>query len=89
MIAADVVQTPNDGQQLEPMPDKMAGLPQDLGRVGAVLTDNGCFSEDNVNACAAAGIKPVVATGREAYLPGSTSVLPRRQRRRATPCRLR
>ena len=31
--------------------------------------DNGYFSEGNVNACAAAGINPVIAMGREAHHP--------------------
>ncbi len=69
VIAADVTQAPNDKQQLEPMLDKIAGLPKDLGKVGKLLADNGYFSEGNVNACAAAGIEPVIATGREAHHP--------------------
>ena len=67
VIAADVVQAPNDKQQLEPMLDKIADLPQALGKVGELLADNGYFSEGNVNACAAAGINPVIAMGREAH----------------------
>jgi transposase len=69
VIAADVVQAPNDKQQLEPMLDKIAELPDALGKVGELLADNGYFSEGNVNACAAAGIDPVIATGREAHHP--------------------
>ena len=69
VIAADVVQAPNDKQQLEPMLDKIADLPDALGKVGALLADNGYFSEGNVNACAAAGIDPVIAMGREAHHP--------------------
>jgi transposase len=67
VIAADVVQAPNDKQQLEPMLDKIADLPDALGKVGELLADNGYFSEGNVNACAAAGIDPVIAMGREAH----------------------
>ncbi len=69
VIAADVVQAPNDKQQLEPMLDKIADLPEELGKVGELLADNGYFSEGNVNACAAAGIDPVIAMGREAHHP--------------------
>ncbi len=69
VIAADVVQAPNDKQQLEPMLGKIANLPAALGKVGALLADNGYFSEGNVNACAAAGIDPVIAMGREAHHP--------------------
>jgi transposase len=70
VVAADVVQAPNDKQQLEPMLGKLANLPGELGKVDDLLADVGYFSEANVNACAAAGIEPVIAMGREAhYLP--------------------
>ena len=69
VVAADVVQAPNDKQQVEPMLEKIADLPDALGEVGALLADNGYFSEANVNACAAAGIDPAIATGREAHHP--------------------
>jgi len=69
VIAADVTQAPNDKQQLEPMLDKIADLPDALGKVGELLADNGYFSEGNVNACAAAGIDPVIAMGCEAHHP--------------------
>jgi hypothetical protein len=68
-IAADVVQAPNDKPQVEPMLGKIAELPDELGDVGELLADSGYFSEDNVNACAAAGIEPVIAMGREAHHP--------------------
>jgi transposase len=69
VIAANVVQAPNDKQQLEPMLGKLAVLPDELGNVEALLADNGYFSESNVNACASAGIDPVIAMGREAHHP--------------------
>ena len=69
VVAADVVQAPNDKQQVQPMLGKIAELPAELGKVGELLADNGYFSEANVNACAAAGIEPVIAIGREAQHP--------------------
>ena len=69
VIAADVVQAPNDKQQLEPMLAEIAALPDELGKVEELLADTGYVSEANVNACAAAGIAPVIATGREAHHP--------------------
>jgi len=69
VVAADVVQAPNDKQQLEPMLGKIADLPDELGEVGELLADNGYFSEGNVQACAAAGIEPVIAMGRETHHP--------------------
>jgi transposase len=69
VIVAEVVQAPNDKQQLAPMLDKIAALPQVLGKVNELLADNGYFSESNVNACTAVGIEPVIAMGREAHYP--------------------
>jgi hypothetical protein len=69
VVAADVVQAPNDKQQVAPMLGKIAELPAELGKVGELLADNGYFSEGNVNACAAAGIEPIIAMGREAHHP--------------------
>jgi hypothetical protein len=84
VVAIDVVQAPNDKQQLEPIwrfgtfrcrernaeiLDKLAELPAELGKVDELLADNGYYSEGNVNACAAAGIEPVIAMGREAHRP--------------------
>ena len=69
VVATDVAQAPNDKQQLEPMLGKLAELPGELGKVGDLLAGNGYYSESNVNACAAAGIEPVIAMGREAHHP--------------------
>jgi transposase len=69
VVAADVVQAPNDKQQIEPMLDKVGELPAELGKVDELLADTGYFSEANVNACAAAAITPVIAMGREAHHP--------------------
>src|SRR4051812_25318897 len=67
VVAIDVVQPPNDKQRLEPMLGKIAQLPGELGKLSDLLADTGYFSEGNVNACAAAGIEPVIAMGREAH----------------------
>jgi transposase len=69
VVAADVTQATNDKQQVEPMLGKLAGLADTLGKVEDLLADAGYFSEANVNACDAAGIEPVIATGREAHHP--------------------
>ena len=69
VIAVDVVQAPNDKQQLAPMLGRIADLSDEFGKAEALLADNGYFSESNVNACAAAGIDPVIAMGREAHHP--------------------
>src|SRR5882757_5019508 len=69
VVAADVVQAPNDKQQLEPMLGKLAELPGELGKADTLLADTGYFSAANVAACEAAGIEPVIAMGREAHHP--------------------
>jgi transposase len=70
VVAADVVQAPNDKQQLAPMLGKLAALPADLGKPETLLADTGYFSAANVTACGAAGIAPLIALGREAHHPG-------------------
>jgi transposase len=69
VVAAEVVQAPNDKQQLAPMVDKITALPQDVGRPETLLADSGYFSGANVDACANAGIKPLIAKGRQAHYP--------------------
>jgi len=69
VVVADVVQAPNDKQQLQPMLDQVSALPETLGKADVLLADNGYFSEANVEACAAAGIDPLIAMGREPHHP--------------------
>jgi hypothetical protein len=69
VVAADVVQAPNDKRQLSPMLDKLAALPEDLGQPETLLADTGYFSAANVEACQTAGIAPLIALGREAHHP--------------------
>ena len=69
VVAGDVVQAPNDKQQLEPMLAKTAALPEELGKASNMLADNGYFSEANVKACAAAGIEPLIAMNRDSHHP--------------------
>jgi transposase len=69
VVANDVVQAPNDKQQLEPMLAKTKALPKELGKAGTLLGDNGYFSEANVKACEAAKIEPLLAMGRDSHHP--------------------
>ena len=69
VVATNVVQAPNDKQQLEPMLDKIARLPEELGEVENLLADNGYFSASNVTACEAAGVEPLIAMGRQPHHP--------------------
>src|SRR5471032_1048232 len=69
VVIADVVQAPNDKQQVQPMLEALAALPEALGEPETLLADTGYFSEANVNACAAAGIDPLIAQGRQSHYP--------------------
>jgi transposase len=69
VVAADVVQAPNDKRQLAPMLDKLAALPEDLGQPETLLADTGYFSAANVETCQTAGIAPLIAPGREGHHP--------------------
>ena len=69
VVATDVVQAANDKRQVEPMLGQLAALPERLGQVGTLLADTGYFSEANVQACAAAGIDPLLAMGRQPHHP--------------------
>ena len=69
VIAADVVQAPNDKQQIEPMLNQIGALSDSLGKAERLLADTGYFSAANVAACEAAGIAPLIAMGRQPHHP--------------------
>ena len=69
VVAAQVVQAPNDKQQIEPMLKRSAALPADLGKPDTLLADSGYFSEANVALCAAAQVDPMIAQGRQPHYP--------------------
>jgi transposase len=69
VVTADVVQAPNDKQQIEPTLEKLDALPDALGDVENLLADTGYFSAANVDACEKAGVKPVIAMGRQPHHP--------------------
>ncbi|MGH8605062.1 MAG: transposase, partial [Gammaproteobacteria bacterium] len=65
MVCQHVSQQPNDKQDLVPALDPLARLPEELGQVKTASADTGYSSEDNVIACAKAGVVPYSAGGRE------------------------
>ena len=69
VVAIDVTQAANDKQQIEPMLKVLAELPEELGSVDHLLSDNGYFSAANVNSCVQAKIEPLLAAGRDAHHP--------------------
>jgi len=67
VVAIEVAQAANDKQQLQPMLNKVAALPDALGKADTLLADNGYFSAANVAACAEAEVAPVIAMGRQPH----------------------
>jgi transposase len=69
VVAVDVVQAPNDKQQIEPTLETLDALPEELGDVEHLLADTGYFSGVNVEACEKSGVEPVIAMGRQPHHP--------------------
>ena len=69
VVATNIAQVATDKQQVEPMLEALAGLPEVLGRVEHLLADNGYFSAANVEHCGQAKIEPLLAAGRDAHHP--------------------
>jgi transposase len=69
VLATGVVQASNDKPPLQPMLSKIEALPDELGKVTALLADTGYFSAANVSACAEAEIEPLIAMGRQPHYP--------------------
>ena len=69
VVATDLAQVATDKQQLEPMLEVLASLPEELGRVAQLLADNGYFSAANVATCVAAEIEPLLDAGRDPHHP--------------------
>ena len=69
VVAIDMAQVATDKQQVEPMLEALAGLPEALGSVEHLLADNGYFSAANVNSCVEAKIEPLLAAGRDPHHP--------------------
>lgn len=67
VVGTEVTQAANDKEQIAPMLEKLQELPEELGEVERLLTDSGYLSEKNVEACAAAGIEPLIALKRERH----------------------
>ena len=69
VVAIDLAQVATDKQQVEPMLEVLAGLPEQLGRIEHLLADNGYFSAANVERCVQAKIEPLLAAGRDGHHP--------------------
>ncbi len=69
IVATSMAQVATDKQQVEPMLKVIAQLPEELGSVEHLLTDNGYFSAGNVASCEEANIEPLFAAGRDKHHP--------------------
>jgi transposase len=67
IVTSHVTQQTNDKRELEPAIANLAALPEELGTVDAVITDNGFYSEANVGACEKYKITPYLAFGRDQH----------------------
>jgi transposase len=67
VVATHLTQAANDKQQVEPVLAKLQNLPDALGAPSALLADTGYFSADNVQACEASKIEPLIAMGRQPH----------------------
>ena len=69
VVATVMAQVATDKQQVEPILKVLAELPEELGSVEHLLTDNGYYSAANVEHCVAAKIEPLLAVGRDGHHP--------------------
>ena len=69
-MATNVVNTPVDAKQVEPMLERLAQLPPELGTPDKLLGDAGFFSAANVEHCERRGIVPYIVRRRDQhYVP--------------------
>lgn len=67
VIATTLTQATNDKQQVEPMLEQLAALPEALGTAHTLLADNGYFSQANIEACVVQQMTPLIALGRDSH----------------------
>jgi transposase len=70
VVAEAVTHATNDKEQVVPMLEQLAALPQSLGQVDQLLADTGFFSSKNVVACEEAGIEALIAVARDEHHAG-------------------
>lgn len=70
ILATGVTQATNDKQQVVPMLKTLAAQTATNGKVTCLIGDTGFFSEENMKACEAENIEPLIAVAREQHHPG-------------------
>jgi hypothetical protein len=87
IVCQHVSQQPNDKQELVPALDKLAHLPEELGKVETASTDTGYFSEDNVRLVNKPIVFPLLPVDVSRIIRRSKNAWPVYRRRRRTPIR--
>lgn len=67
IVTSHVTQQTNDKREVAPALENLAALPEELGTVDAIITDNGFYSEANVGVCEKNKITPYLAFGRDQH----------------------
>lgn len=67
IVTEHVTTHANDKHEVDPTLKALKNLEAPLGRVEALLGDNGYYSAHNVAACERAGLTPYIAAGREPH----------------------
>ena len=70
LVDVDVSQRHNDEALLEPGLDRIAALPQELGKTSEILADAGYYSALNVEICEQRSVTPYISPGRERHAGG-------------------
>jgi hypothetical protein len=67
IVENHVSQKTNDKQEIEPAVKNLKALPEKLGTVTDIISDNGFYSEENVKTCIEHTITPYIALDREQH----------------------
>ena len=69
VVATTLTQAPNDKREVQPMLNVLQEQQAKLGTATTLVADTGYCSENNVNACEAAKIVPLIAVARQDHHP--------------------
>ena len=69
IVNTNTVQACNDKQQIQPALERMAELPEALGKLEHLVADTGYCSDANVKACVEQNVIPLIAVSREHHHP--------------------
>jgi len=68
---------PNDKREMEPVVERLAKLPDELGEITKVVADTGYYSEHNVKVCEQHELQPLIAHGRQPHHPPLAELIAR------------